>query len=126
MKQKILLIDDEKDFCFFLKKNLESKAELEVTFCHSGEEGIRLAEELRPDLILLDIIMPGMDGSEVAAQLKSSSLASNIPVVFLTAVLTGKESEERDRFIGGWHYIGKPVDTNKLIDLINKLTSSQK
>ncbi|MFH0827526.1 MAG: response regulator, partial [Candidatus Omnitrophota bacterium] len=65
-KKKILLIDDEEDFCFFVKKNLENTGEFEVITAPEGKIGIDLAREEKPDAILLDIVMPKMDGTDVA------------------------------------------------------------
>lgn len=121
MMKKILVVDDEEDFCFFLKKNLEASGNFDVRTCHKGTTALALAETLRPDLILLDILMPGMDGPEVARQLKDNPLTQRIPVVFLTAVVKEEEAKNKD-YIGGWRYIAKPVKINELVDLINTLT----
>ncbi len=119
--KKILIIDDEKDFCFFLKKNLESAGNFDVTTCYDGKSGLKMVQEMRPDLILLDILMPEMDGTEVARILKEDPLTAPIPVVFLTAVI--KEDEVgRKEFIGGWRYVAKPVKIKELVALINTLT----
>jgi len=121
MMKRILVVDDEKDFCFFLKKNLEAAGSFDVTVCHEGLAALQLAETVRPDLILLDILMPGMDGPEVARRLKENPMTQRIPVVFLTAVV--KEEEAKDgESIGGWRYIAKPVKVKELVDLINTLT----
>lgn len=119
--KRILVVDDEKDFCFFLKKNLEAAGSFDVAICHDGATALSLAENFRPDLILLDILMPGMDGPEVARQLKDNALTQTIPVVFLTAVVKEEEAKNRD-YIGGWRYIAKPVKINELVNLINTLT----
>ncbi|OQX87156.1 MAG: hypothetical protein B6D55_04195 [Candidatus Omnitrophica bacterium 4484_70.2] len=67
--RKILLVDDEENFCYFVKRNLELTGEFKVFTANNGEEGLEIARKERPDLILLDIFMPGMSGSEVAAKL---------------------------------------------------------
>jgi len=61
-KKKILLVDDEEDFCFFVKLNLERTGKYQVFTATNGMEGIRLAKQLKPDLIFLDIVMPKMGG----------------------------------------------------------------
>lgn len=119
--KRILVVDDEKDFCFFLKKNLEAAGSFDVSVCNDGATALSLAENLRPDLILLDILMPGMDGPEVARQLKENPSTKAIPVVFLTAVVKEDEAKGRES-IGGWRYIAKPVKINELVNLINTLT----
>ena len=121
-KKKILLIDDEKNFCFFVKKNLEITGEFEVITSDCGDEGIDLAREKKPDLILLDIVMPKMMGEDVAAVLIKDPKTKNIPLVFLTAQITkdeiGVESTTR---IGGHLFISKPVDTERLVSSIRAI-----
>lgn len=104
-----------------MKKNLESAGNFDVTACHDGKTGLKLAQELRPDFILLDILMPEMDGTEVARLLKENPLTAPIPVVFLTAVVKEEEVEKKE-FIGGWRYVAKPVKIKELVTLINTLT----
>ncbi len=66
-RKRILIVDDEEDFCFFVKGNLEHGGQFEVTTANRGEAGIRVARKELPDLILLDILMPDMKGDQVAA-----------------------------------------------------------
>ena len=117
--KKILMIDDEKDFCFFLKKNLEAAGDFQVTVSNSGAEGIKAALVLHPDIILLDFIMPGMDGSEVAEKLQSQPQTKNIPIIFLTAIVDEQEARQHQHVIGGWHCVAKPVKIDELLQLIN-------
>lgn len=121
-KKKILLIDDEKDFCFFVKGNLESTGEFEVITTTSGKEGIKLACGEKPDLILLDLNMPEMSGDEVAQRLRDRSETKKIPLVFLTALITEDEmGTESMANIGGYNYIAKPVTTKELVAVIRKI-----
>ena len=121
-KKKILLIDDEEDFCFFVKQNLEQAGEFEVITANCGEEGINLARERQPDLILLDIVMPKMFGDDVAAVLINDPKTKNIPLVFLTAQVTQDEiGVESIREIGGHLFISKPVDTERLVSSIRAI-----
>ena len=125
-KKKILLIDDEEDFCFFVRQNLEQVGEFEVITANCGEEGINLAREQKPDLILLDIIMPKMMGDDVAAALINDPKTENIPLVFLTAqVSEGEIGVESIKEIGGHLFIAKPVNTEKLISAIKTVLSKR-
>ena len=118
-RKKILLIDDEEDFCFFVRQNLEQAGEFEVITANCGEEGINLARERQPDLILLDIIMPKMFGDDVAAVLINDPKTKNIPLVFLTAQVSERQiGVESIKEIGGHLFIAKPVNTEKLISAI--------
>ena len=115
-KKKILLIDDEKDFCFFVKGNLKDTGEFEVLTATSGKEGIKLACNKKPDLILLDLILPEMSGGEVARVLFDREDTKAIPLVFLTALVTKDEvGKDNMASIGGYDYIAKPVTTQDLI-----------
>lgn len=85
MKKKILIIDDEEDLTFFVKANLELVGDYEVIIATSGKEGVAIASSQNVDLILLDIMMPKMDGFEVLEKIKESRRTLAIPVIMLTA-----------------------------------------
>ena len=119
-KKKILIIDDEKDFCFFVKANLENTGEFEVSAANSGKEGIGIALREKPDLVLLDISMPGMSGDQVAQILSRESVTNKIPIVFLTALVTEDEIETGVvSSIAGHKIMAKPVATAELVGAIN-------
>ena len=118
-KKKILLIDDEEDFSFFVRKNLEATGEFEVITANRGEEGINLAIKNKPDLILLDIYMPRLSGPDVAEILNNGPKTKEIPVIFLTALVSPQEmGVESTKEIGGRLFIAKPVDTERLVSSI--------
>jgi len=109
-KKRILIIDDEKSICDMVKKGLELMGDFEVSIDTRGKGGIRAAKWLRPDLILLDICMPGMDGLEVLKRLKENNKDTiTIPVIMLTAVSDGSTKEECARLYDEM-YIEKPVE----------------
>ena len=120
-KKKILIIDDEKDFAHFVKLNLESTNKFEVVTSAAGKEGIILAKTKKPDLILLDIFMPEMDGSEVAERLLDDAATKDIPIVFLTALVTKRDVGAKGGVIGGRQVIAKPVAPDELISTINSV-----
>lgn len=120
MKRKILLIDDEKDFCYFIKKGLEATGDFEVSVCCDSTGAIGQAKEVQPDLILLDIMMPEVSGSDIAAELKGNWDTQRIPIVFLTALVTKRETEERKGVIGGDYFVAKPVKMNELTGIMNR------
>lgn len=121
-KIKLLVIDDEEDFTFFLKLNLEKTGEYEVLTAGEGKTGIELAKSKNPDLILLDIHMPGLHGSEVVEILSKEESTKNIPVMFLTAssVFSKEDNsiEAEPTTVYGRPLILKPVSSD---DLINKI-----
>jgi len=103
----VLLVDDEPVNIKILSDVL--KDEYDVMFAMGGEEGIRLALELRPDLILLDVMMPDMDGYEVCAKLLGDPRTATIPVIFVTA-LGSTAHEVRGLETGALDYITKPIN----------------
>ncbi|MDD2679200.1 MAG: response regulator [Candidatus Omnitrophica bacterium] len=116
-KIKILLIDDEQEFTRFVKLNLENTGEFEVLATEDPLTGIDLARQYHPDLILLDIFMPKMDGTEVAENLLADNSTNDIPIVFLTA-LVKQDELRKESTIAGRHYIAKPITTGDLISQI--------
>ncbi len=119
MKKKILVVDDEKDIVDILKYNLERENEFEVHTANNGREALEMAN-LNPDVILLDIMMPELNGFEVCKQLKNNSETSRIPVIFLTA----KENEIDEILgleIGADDYISKPISPRKVLARIKSV-----
>lgn len=116
----ILIIDDEADFCALVKEHLELKGDFVVYTATSGEEGIAIAKKRGPDIILLDIRMPEMDGFEVLKRLKKDKDTMSIPVI----MLTGVESEEAKLTAAGLFnelYMTKPVKFEELQNGIEKV-----
>jgi len=120
MDKKILIIDDEKDFCYFVKKNLEAISNYEIVVANKGKKGIQIARKEKPDLILLDIMMPGIDGFEVLKRLKGNEKTQRIPVIMFTA----KNEDEAKIKASGLYcddYIVKPVENVVLRAKIHKV-----
>jgi CheY-like chemotaxis protein len=122
-KAKILLVDDDVDFVETTKTILESKP-YEVTVAHNGDEGLRKAREEKPDLILLDVIMPVKDGFTAAEQLKKDPQLSKIPTLMLTA-FAEKHIETSIPVSRGFtleteDYIDKPVSPQELLARVEK------
>lgn len=115
--KKVLIIDDDLALCESLKLMLEPK-EFIVASASSGMEGIRLCQEWQPDIVVLDLLMPGMDGWEVAARIRAFS---NVPIIVLSAVskpeLIAKALDE-----GIDEYLIKPVPANVLAAHLKRLT----
>ena len=111
-KSRILVVDDENTNLVMLKQILSP--EYHVYVSTHGEDAIEAAEELLPDVILLDIVMPGMDGYDVISRLKSSDLTKHIPVIFLTAMTT-PEDEIKGLNYGAVDYIFKPFSRELLL-----------
>ncbi|MBM3244759.1 MAG: response regulator transcription factor [Candidatus Omnitrophica bacterium] len=113
MKQKILIVDDEKDIVKMLDYNLKKEGFRAVS-CHDGEDALDLAAREHPDLIILDLMLPGIDGLEVCKTLKKETKTSKIPIIMLTA-----KTQEADKIVGlelgADDYITKPFSPRELI-----------
>ncbi|MFA4915547.1 MAG: response regulator [Syntrophales bacterium] len=125
VKKKILLIDDEEDFCFFVKLNLEKTGKLEVLTTTSASNGIIMASKEVPDLVLLDIIMPEMSGGQVAELLLNNPKTKSIPVLFITAIASRSEVQSQEGIIGGRNFIAKPVTPEELMAKIEGVFKSK-
>jgi CheY-like chemotaxis protein len=116
MKKRILLIDDEPDVTMLFKHRLEREGYYEVLEANDTSDILDVARRFMPDLIILDIMMPDMDGTEVAEQLRDDSSFTATPIIFLTALVTGKDSHVS----GGQTFLPKDVALEKLIACIEE------
>jgi len=112
--KRILVIDDEPSVTQNLKLNLESSGGYDVFAENDAINALTAARIFRPDLILLDVIMPGMDGGEVAARLRKDPLLRNTPVIFLTGIISNEETDGHEMVSGGETFLAKPVDIDEL------------
>lgn len=119
-KKRILLIDDEVGFTRLFKLNLEQRADYEVRVENWADRAVSAAQEFRPDLVLLDVIMPRMIGNDVAARLRADASLRSTPIVFLTAVGGRSLSDGRIRALDGFPCIPKPASLEELIEEIER------
>jgi len=119
-RRKVLIVDDEINHCKFVKMYLEltPNGNYIVDIATDGKVGIQMAKKIRPDLILLDLVMPVMDGFQVLEYLKKDPATMSIPVVVLSGQ-TDDESKFRALQLYNDEYITKPVDLNTLKNKIN-------
>lgn len=113
-KTRILIIDDEPGFTRLVKLNLEESGPYEVHTENSSLQGFRAAKEFNPDLIFLDIIMPEKDGGDVAHQIRGHPELKNIPIIFLSAVVSRKEAYGTTFMSGGEIFLAKPTTIEAL------------
>ena len=121
MKKKILLIDDEVALTRMMKLKLERTGRFEVYTENSGPKAIAAVQKFQPDLIFLDIMMPEMSGDDVAQELRKDEQLALIPIVFLTAIVSKKETDQLGSVIGGNRFLAKPVKTEELVEVIDEL-----
>ena len=123
-KGKILVVDDEVNITQILEFSIGSEG-YDVVSASNGEEAIEKARREQPDLIILDVMMPRIDGYEACRILKANPLTKNIPVMLLTA--KGRDIDKRLGYeVGATDYIVKPFSPNKLIDRIHELLACRK
>ena len=119
-KKRILVVDDETSITRLLKLNLEQTGNYEVRAENSGAKALAAALEFKPDLILLDVMMPDVDGGDVAASLRQNPNLRKTPLVFLTAMVNKDELGAPEGKIGGHMYIAKPLNVKGVISVIER------
>lgn len=119
-KKKILIIDDEVSFTQMVKINLEDTGRFEVMMVNDPKQALSMARHYKPDVVLLDVIMPGVDGGDIAYQMKEDQALAAVPVIFLTAVVKEEETDSGEGNIGGHSFLAKPVTLKKLLECIDK------
>jgi DNA-binding response OmpR family regulator len=113
MNKRILIVEDDKDIRDILKYNLEKERGVSVLTAAAGDEGLKLALEARPHLIILDLVLPGMTGTEVCRALRQNAETKETPIIMLTAL-----ASESDKVLGlelADDYITKPFGMRELL-----------
>lgn len=117
--KRILICDDDPVILRLLQVNLELEG-FEVLLGHNGEEAVEIAQSEHPDLIILDIMMPRLDGYQTCEKLKQNESTKEIPVVFLSA--KAQQSDiDRGKTYGVADYLTKPFDPTDLLDVVERL-----
>lgn len=119
-KKRIMLVDDEKSLTTLLKLNLEETGNYDVRVENWPEDALAAAREFKPDLVLLDIIMPRLPGGNVAAQIDADPLLKGTPIVFLTAAVRRSQVEDNDGIICEHPCLAKPASVDEVIAMIEK------
>jgi len=130
MDKKILLVDDDPSFREIWREKIKAEG-FEVIEASSGEEALNILNSVKPDLILLDILMPGMNGAEVFLKIKENPELKDIKVIFVTNMdeegedfeLLKEYHKKLSSEIGAFDYLAKTTDLDKLIDRIKEALS---
>jgi len=118
--QKILIVDDDVRSTNLLKMLLERTGRYAVSVENESENAIEASVRLHPDLILLDIVMPHLDGTTLAYRIRSHAGLEDIPIIFVTGVVPRETSSPHSK-LGDFPFIPKPVDMQEALDTIGKV-----
>ena len=121
MGKIILVVDDEPDIVKIVELWLSAN-NYEVHTAHNGVEGLSKCKLIRPDAVILDIMMPDMDGSTVADEMKNDPNTSNIPVIFLTGAVKASEVPKSHK-IGGQYFLAKPFKGEEMLKMLEIVLS---
>lgn len=117
--KKVMVVDDEEGFTKLLKMNLEKTGDYEVQIENKSTRALAVAREFRPDVVLLDIVMPDMDGGDVAAQFQDDPMLRKVPVIMLTALVAeGETSSGSVAQAGTMNVLPKPVNMEILLSCL--------
>ena len=120
-KKKILLVDDEVIVTRTLKLFLDGTGLYEVRAENDATKAVQTARDFKPDLVLLDVMMPELEGGEVAAQMREDDALKDTPIVFLTALVQRQEVRTSGGGIGGFPFIAKPIEPANVIQVIESI-----
>lgn len=123
-KKLIFVVDDEKDMVKVLDKRL-SENNYRVITADNGHDVLDIAKKEKPDLIILDVMMPGVDGSEAAAILRQDTQTANIPIIFLTALYSKEEEIRKGKIIAGNVFLSKPFEIEELLKTIEDVLNDR-
>jgi CheY-like chemotaxis protein len=125
-KKRILLVDDEVSFTRLLKINLEQTNRYEVRVENWAEDAVKSAQEFKPHLIILDVLMPRVFGGEVASRLKMQPELRDVPIVFLSATVGKERVNEHGGIISGNPFLAKPATVEEVVSFIERNLPKQK
>ncbi|HMJ04699.1 MAG TPA: response regulator [Chthoniobacterales bacterium] len=120
-KSRILVVDDEPNLSSLVRLYLEKTQRFEVRVENRPALALFAAREFRPDMVLLDIDMPGKDGGEVATEIESDPTLRGVPILFLTSLVSTSEAGNHEIERAGRRYLAKPTKPQVLIDAVDRL-----
>lgn len=124
MKKKILLVDDEAPLTRMMRRNLEATGRFDVLDVNDSSIALATARQFCPDLMFLDIMMPGVDGTDVAAAFANDPQLAGVPIIFLTATISPKVVEPTGSKVGSYTFLAKPVTFADLLTCIDEYFAS--
>jgi len=119
-KKRIMVVDDDEAFTRIVRLTLEQTGRYDVRVAHLGHEVMPAVREFQPHLILLDVILPDVDGCELGTQIKADAAMSGIPIVFLTGLATGQKSVPSGFMRHGFRFVGKVMGAQELLRCVEE------
>jgi CheY-like chemotaxis protein len=124
-KSRILVVDDEPNLSGLVRLFLEKTQRFEVRVENRSARALSAACEFRPDMILLDVDMPGKDGGEVSREIEAEPALRGVPILFLTSLISRAEGGEREIVRAGKRFLAKPVDPKVLIETVDRVLAGE-
>ena len=124
-KPRILVVDDEPNISGLVRVVLEKTERFEVRVENRSALALAAALEFRPDMILLDVDMPGKDGGEVSREIKAEPALLGVPILFFTSLVSREEAGERETILGGKLFLAKPVNPEVLINTVDRVLAGR-
>ena len=121
-----MVIDDQKEIGEVFKQSLPAMGNYEVLACSTGKEGLVQVKHFHPDIIFLDVMMPGMSGTDVAEILQDDPEVANIPIIFITGLVHNSDLEPGSQQIGGRQFLPKPFHVNQVVKIIEQTLATSK
>lgn len=124
-KPRILVVDDEPNLSGLVRLFLEKTKRFDVRVENRSAHAMAAVREFRPDLVLLDVDMPGKDGGEVAREIQAEPGLSGVPILFFTSLISQAEAGARETVRGGMRFLAKPVNPKVLVETIDRVLAAE-
>ena len=119
-KKRVLIVDDEPSFTRLLKLNFHHTGRYVAEVVNDATAAVEMTEKFVPDVILLDVMMPGMDGGDVATRIHAMPKFHDVPIVFLTAAVKREEVKAREGRCGGIPFVAKPIEFQEVLQHVDR------
>ena len=124
-KSRILVVDDEPNLSGLVRLFLEKTQRFEVRVENRSSIALAVAREFRPDMVVLDVDMPGKDGGEVAREIQAEPSLRDVPILFLTSLVSRSEAGEGMTMRAGMRFLSKPVNPKVLVDAVDRVLAGE-
>lgn len=119
-RKKVLVVDDDKTLSQVTQLALEQSGLYEVQVVNQPKDAGRAAKEFMPDLILMDVIMPDIDGGTLASRIREDARLKNVPIIFFTSMVSKADTKQHNGIIGTEQFLAKPISVPELLEAVRK------